>query len=117
MNINRPKIVFLIFIAVIMALGCTSYSTRQLLNIHLEMSKGDVMSVFDEPVTVRESLTNRYGQVVEVWEYELYKPNHTQPTLYWMYFHDGTLVKWCEGGGWKIWEERATEVYEMEFAE
>ncbi len=117
MSITDVKIKTAILVLSVLIMSCTSYSTRQLLKVHLEMSKADVMSVLDEPATVRESLTNRYGQVVEVWEYELYKPNHTQPTPYWMYFHDGTLVKWCEGGSWRIWEERAAEIYEMQFPE
>ena len=110
---RKPVVIVFLFGALF--LTCTVISTRDLLKIHLEMSKTDVQSVLEEPVTVRESLTNMYGQIVEVWEYELYKPNHERPTKYWLYFHDDVLVKWCEGGGERQWKAEADKVYQMKF--
>lgn len=53
--------------------GCQT-STQELAELSLGMSQGDVRDRIGEPTVVRGGVTNRYGQVVEVWEYELERP-------------------------------------------
>jgi hypothetical protein len=113
---NDPrKIIGIILLIGAVTITCSTLSTRDLLKIHLEMSKEQVQAVLDKPVTVKESLTNNYGQLVEVWEYQLYKPDENHPTKYWLYFHDDVLVKWCEGGDHRRWLDEADEVMAKRF--
>jgi hypothetical protein len=69
----------------------------------------------DRPTAARGSMTNKYGQVVEIWEYGLYKQVdafHGRYTYYWLYFHDNKLVQWGEAGDW---QKEADRIYEMRF--
>jgi len=78
------------------------------------------MEILGEPDAARGSIRNKYGQVIEVWEYEKQKRDTRRgniytglaPTMYWLYFYDGRLVQWGEAGDWKA---EADRIYEMRF--
>ncbi|MCI0690383.1 hypothetical protein L0337_00080 [candidate division KSB1 bacterium] len=86
------------------------------MKLNLEMRKSEVISAIGKPTAVRGALTNKYSQVIEVWEYAMYKTDDDaqsgRPTLYWLYFYDGKLVQWGEAGDWR---SEADRIYEIRF--
>lgn len=103
---------------VTMVLMLASCAPRQasLARVSLDMSKDQVIEQIGEPNAVRGAIRNRFGQVVEVWEYQLYQyagairglsPYHR---TYWLYFVDGVLAQWGEAGDW---EREADRIYEV----
>jgi len=107
------KILYFILILIFL-IGCAT--TGKLMNLRLKMFKDDVISVMGNPTAVRGSMTNKYGQVIEVWEYALYRTGDDAfygiPTYYWLYFYDGNLVQWGQAGDW---QREADRIYEMRF--
>jgi len=118
------------------ATGCTT-SSDQLTQIQLGMSKEQIQEQLGGPRAARGSIKNKYGQVIEVWEYRLAMPtDETAGTIvgktfltiftlgagamefkgerrnYWLYFHDGKLVQWGEAGDWR---READRIYEFRF--
>ena len=94
--------------------GCVT-STNTLYKLNLDMTKQEVVKTMGEPDAARGSMRNKFGGVVEVWEYKL----TTTPTFgawessyYWLYFYDGKLVQWGKAGDW---EREADRIYEMRF--
>lgn len=85
-------------------------------NLILHMTKTEVISTIGEPTADRGSIVNKDGQVIEVWEYALYKTNgdavYRSATLYWLYFYNDRLVQWGEAGDW---QREADRIYEMTF--
>jgi hypothetical protein len=79
------------------------------------MTKDEVLSTMGKQTAVRASMTNKYGQVIEVWEYGLHKAAFgiTGGTkYYWLYFYNGKLVQWGEAGDW---QREADLIYETKF--
>jgi len=107
------KILYFILILILLV-GCAT--TGKLMNLRLEMNKDDVLSVMGNPTAARGSITNKYGQVIEVWEYELLKTGSDafigKGTYYWLFFCEGELVRWGEAGDW---EKTADQIYEIRF--
>lgn len=88
--------------------GCLT-SARNLTRLRLDMPKSEVHSVLGEPTAARGSIRNKFGQVVEVWEYILDRGGAPDGT-YWLYFHDDKLIQWGEAGDWK---READRIYEL----
>lgn len=97
-----------------LVVGCAT--TGKLMKLNLQMTKPEVISSIGNPTADRGSMTNKYNQVIEVWEYALYKTDddafYGRPTFYWLYFYDGKLVQWGEAGDW---QKEADRIYEMRF--
>lgn len=96
----------ILIMALYLFLGCAG----RLMDLHLGMTKSDVVSKIGKPVSARGSITNKHGQVVEVWEYWFYKG--PQPADYWLYFVENKLVQWGEAGDW---QKEADRIYEIKF--
>ena len=100
-------------------LFCSCGPTQQVLSdISINMTKQEVKQQIGKPNTVRGSITNKYGQVVEVWEYRLYQYSGAVEglspyyDLYWLYFVDSKLVQWGQAGDW---QREADKIYEIRF--
>ncbi len=113
--------------------SCTT-PLEKLKYAHLGMSQEDVTTNIGRPAVVRGTVVNRFGQEVEVWEYRLVYPDHsdtetfkivfstltfgagspvwlvqnTQP--FWFYFVDSRLARWSEAGDWEAEKERLYEL-------
>jgi hypothetical protein len=106
------KLLYFILILILLV-GCAT--TGKLLRINLQMNKDEVLSTMGKPTAVRGSMTNKYGQVIEVWEYALYKKwigRAGGRTYYRLYFYEGKLVQWGEAGDW---QREADIIYETKF--
>lgn len=114
MNSSFFRFFGIIVLYLFLFVGCAT--TGKLMKLNLQMMKSEVISAIGEPTAARGSMTNKYDQVIEVWEYALYKTDDDaffgRPTFYWLYFHDGKLVQWGEAGDWK---READRIYEMRF--
>jgi len=93
-------------VALIVLIGCAGH----LMKLNLGMTKTEVISTMGQPVAARGSIKNKFDQVVEVWEYTLWKGPITAD--YWLYFVDGYLVRWGEAGDWQAESDR---IYEIRF--
>ena len=136
MVINKKYYLPYILVVLICASGCAS-KVSQLRHVSLDMSKSEVVSAIGEPTVARGGIRNKYGQVIEVWEYMLAMPSKDSTgeimgksalTLltfgagattfkkerknYWLYFSDSILVQWGEAGDWSKEPER---IYEFNF--
>ena len=136
MIINKKYYLPYILVVLICASGCASKAS-QLRRVSLDMSKSEVVSAIGEPTVARGGIRNKYGQVIEVWEYKLAMPSEDSTgqiigksagTLltfgmaamefkrdkknYWLYFSDSILVQWGEAGDWSKEPER---IYEFNF--
>lgn len=117
-------------------LACVT-SSEKLVTIQLGMTKGQVRQVLGEPTVARGAIRNKFGQVIEVWEYRLALPSSDSPgqviaksmgtiiTLgmgagsfkgerrdYWMYFLRDELVQWGQAGDWSREPDR---IYQFNF--
>ena len=118
------------------AANCVT-GAHNLKKVSLGMNKNQVETQLGEPTVVRGAIMNKYGQVIEVWEYRLAMPTDdsageiigkstlTLITLgmgavafkgkrkdYWLYFYDNKLVQWGQAGDWK---KEADRIYEFNF--
>jgi len=95
-----------------LVLGCAT--TGKLRNLELDMRQDEVRDVLGEPDAVRGSIFNEDGQLVELWEYGLFKTGtaafYGWPTYYWLYFVENTLVQWGERGDWDETQDRIYEI-------
>lgn len=117
-------------------LAATSCATpaENLKYAHLGMSPNDLETNIGKPNMVRGSVVNRFGQQVEVWQYDLIFPDNpdartfkiafTALTVgvgspvwlaqntktYWFYFVDSKLARWNEAGDWESEKERLYEL-------
>ena len=110
-----PKILFsTIILLSLLLISCAT--TSKMINLHLDMTKDEVIKVNGDPTVVRGSIKNKYDQIIEVWEYAEYKTStdafHGWETSYWFYFYDGKLVQWGEAGDWR---KEADRIYEYRF--
>ena len=101
------------------------------------MKKEDVMKKMGKKGAARGSMINKYGQVIEVREYQVDRGKSDSqlgreltftvltlglgaPVLlaegeietYWLYFHDGQLVQWGKAGDWA---EAERSIYDVNF--
>lgn len=114
MNHSSKKSSLYILLCIIFFVSCAT--TGKLSKIRLEMTKPEVQSSIGNPAVVRGSMRNKYNEVIEVWEYRLFKTDNDaffdRPTYYWLYFCEDELVQWGEAGDW---EKEADRVYDMRF--
>lgn len=130
---------FLIIGLCISLVGCAT--TRRLQQISLGMTKDEVVTKIGNPTVVRGCITNKHGQVVEVWEYNLRvkqvgvgevvgktflaictlgislaishpRERGAEKRDYWLYFINDKLVQWGQAGDWKT---EADRIYEFRF--
>jgi hypothetical protein len=92
--------------------GCLT-SAKRLTRVHLDMTKDQVTAVLGQPTAARASIRNKYGQVIEVWEYLLDRGLAPDGT-YWLYFYDDKLVQWGEAGDW---QREADRIYSLRFGQ
>ncbi len=127
---KRLTFIFICIIPLVFA-GCAHMvKARKLMTISLGMDKQQIINMLGEPIIVRGSMTNKFGQIIEVWEYYIRK-EHTsgakavitltmgalfliggQEETYWFYFYDNKLVQWCKAGDW---ETAAHNIQEIRF--
>ncbi|MFQ5893029.1 MAG: hypothetical protein ACE5H5_01825 [Nitrospinota bacterium] len=105
----------------------------QLQTVKLGMTKDDVIKNLGPPTAVKGTITNQFGQKIEVVEYMLALPDdpdtaafktitatvtaglaspawlvqNTKP--FWLYFLDAKLAKWEEAGDWNEEAKRLVE--------
>jgi len=117
---SKLKLVLFVPLALLLLEACvTGRSSSELIKLRLDMTKGQVFAALGEPSAARGSIRNKYDQVIEVWEYQLRKPEedndmymHNTKYPYWLYFCNGKLVQWGAAGDWR---READKIYEMRF--
>jgi len=107
------------------------------MTVSVDMDKQQVTRQLGKPSVLRGSIKNKFGQVVEVWEYRVDQGKSRSqfavelgatlctfgllsPVLlkegkvdtYWLYFCDNSLVRWGQAGDW---EREASAIYEFNF--
>ena len=107
------------------------------MSISISMTKEQVIKKLGRPSIFRGSMINKFGQVVDVFEYEVDRGKDggqivcetlfTIGTLgfgapifaskgkietYWFYFYDNKLVQWGKAGDW---QQQASAIYEVRF--
>ncbi|MDY6951187.1 MAG: hypothetical protein SWE60_06730 [Thermodesulfobacteriota bacterium] len=94
----RMKPAFFTSIAVVtLCLSLIACSTtRKLKDLSTGMTAAEVVSLLGEPGIAREPMTNQYGQVVELWHYEMYNNHVDAYQAYFLYFYEGKLARWAE---------------------
>jgi len=118
--------------------ACSHYASKESLdNISLMMTKDEVIQTMDGNGIARGSIINKYGQVIEVREYQIdHGKSGSQvgaevaltlltfgfcaPILfsegeigtYWLYFCNGNLVQWGRAGDWA---EAQKMIYDINF--
>jgi len=104
----------MIFVFILLIFSCAT--TGQLMRIRLDMTRPQVVSAMGDPTAFRGAITNKYDELIEVWEYALYKTDDDaflgRPTFYWLYFSDGILVQWGQAGDW---QREVDRIYEIRF--
>ena len=77
-------------IVLLLCLGLVGCATaKQFSKAFVGMSKEEARKTIGSPDALKGSIINKYGQLVEVWEYSRYKGGGTifhTPTKYWFYF-------------------------------
>ena len=140
MNEKLVNIVFKIgatFLLCLLLLSNCATSAQNLRKVSIGMTKDQVAENLGEPTVVRGSIMNKYGQVIEVWEYKLAMPTDDNAgtiigksaltvitfgvgaisfkgkrEMYWLYFYDNKLVQWGQKGDWK---QETDRIYEFNF--
>jgi hypothetical protein len=119
--------------AMLASISC-ALPAEKLKYAHLGMSKENLQTNVGKPNLVRGTVINRYGQEVEVWEYQLVYPDDpdlksfkvifsiltagagspvwlVQTTkTFWFYFVDSKLARWNEAGDWAVERDRLYEL-------
>lgn len=130
---TSPYAAALAALTMIAATSC-AIPAEKLKYAHLGMSQDDLETNIGKPNLVRGSVVNRFGQQVEVWQYDLIFPDRPDAkafkivfsTLtagagspvwlvqntrtYWFYFVDSKLARWNEAGDWEAEKERLYEL-------
>lgn len=122
----------------VVSIGCAKTTkSKKLRKVSLGMNKEQVVSDLGEPAAVRGAVKNKYGQVIEVWEYKIRMPSTdstgekigkgvlTYITIgmaasmyknplkdYWFYFLSDNLVQWGEAGDWS---KEQKQIYEIKY--
>ena len=123
-------------VLILFALTSCASSAKRLATIELCMTKDEVIEKLNTPKFVRGAIINKFGQNIEVLEYDLAVPKDSRqryddvlltvgtlgllsPVLFvrktetfWLYFADSKLVKWGKAGDWKA---EADSIYEIRF--
>lgn len=114
MKRNKHISGFVYVLLLLLLVNCAT--SGKLIRLQLQMTKSEVTKAIGNPTAARGSITNRYGQVIEVWEYALFKSDNDaffeRRTFYWLYFFDNRLVQWGEAGDW---QREADRIYEIRF--
>ncbi len=96
-------------ICLFLFVGCAT--TAQFINLDLGMSKKDVINTLGEPELARGAITNKYGQLIEVWEYNRLVSNWSwEKRRMWVHFSNGKLAQWGQAGDWKKEADRIIEI-------
>jgi len=110
----RKHLIF-IFATMVLSLtlsSCSQYTMGQKFDdISISMSKDEVLESLGAKGMARGSIINKHGQVIEVREYEVWRPCVGIET-YWLFFCDGQLVKWGKAGDWA---EAQRNIYDINF--
>ncbi len=117
MSNNRTTLFkFILILILTFVIGCAP-SKSLLMRISLDNTKETVLKQVGEPLAVRGAIKNKFGQIVEVWEYRFCSggeidipPYSSNCDYYWLYFVDGVLAQWGEAGDW---EKEADRIYEF----
>ena len=93
--LSRTAIVISMICAMLI-FGCAT--TGNFMKLRLNMTKSEVIKVMGKPTTSSGSMTNKDGQVKEVWEYRKFE-GHSAPfvehySYFWLFFLDDELVQW-----------------------
>ncbi len=108
------KRIVLGLVIIIFVIGCAPPSPNRLSSLRASIGLDEVKRYIGEPSARRGELMNKYGQVIDVFEFELAEDTTTGKTNhYWLYFMDGKLVKWEEAIDW---DESYRKIYETKFA-
>ena len=92
--------------------GCIA-TTSEFIRLELDMPKAEVLKTIGEPDVARGSIRNKYGELIEVWEYYRYVSGWSwDKKRMWVYFADGYLVQWGEAGDWA---READRIYEIRY--
>jgi len=104
-----------IALVVLLAAGCGPRPASHLQRLSLGMTKNQVTGkkVLGSPNAVKGAIRNKHGEIVHVWEYRLQVAKWAKDR-YWLYFVDGTLVRWTDGED-KDWSEEEQRIYETRF--
>ncbi len=100
------RLILVLFFTLVFA-SCLP-TTQKLSYLQLDMTKSETTDAIGPPVSVRGSIKNKYNQIVDVWEYELYKKGRRRD--YWLFFVGDRLVQWGEAGDWNN-----KNIYEIRF--
>jgi len=88
------------------------------MQVSLGMTKEEVIKSIGEPELRRGAITNKFGEVVEVWEYRVLGKGKLLDIMqwdaddYWFYFVESKLVQWGKAGDWR---READRIYEIRF--
>lgn len=112
-------------------LGCgiavpLTHNKEKLSQLELLMTQQQIRTLISDPDEVRGSLKNVDGDIVTVWQYDLYKKssgwvnlglgifpfftltwwtptlgNYNRPDSYWLYFVGDKLAQWGRAGDWQ----------------
>jgi len=84
-------------ICAMLIFGCAT--TGNFMKLRSNMTKSEVIRVMGRPTTSSGSMTNKDGQVIEIWEY--WKSNEywlniveENRSYFWLFFSDDELVQW-----------------------
>ncbi len=94
--LSRTVIVISMILAMLI-FGCAT--TGNFERLRLNMTKSEVIRVMGRPTTSSGSMTNKDGQVIEVWEYRKFNEYwlnivEEQYSYFWLFFSDDELVQW-----------------------
>jgi hypothetical protein len=103
-----------------------SYNKEKLSQLQILMTQQQVRTFIGDPDEVRGSLKNIDGDIVTVWQYDLYRKssawtnlglgifpfftltwwtptlgNYNRPDSYWLYFVRDKLAQWGRAGDWQ----------------
>jgi hypothetical protein len=111
------KIFAIWFLCLIFAISCAT-PRSSLKQVSLGMTKEEVIKSIGEPEVRRGAITNKFGQVIEVWEYRILAKGKLLDIMawdaddYWFYFVEGKLIQWGKAGDWR---READRIYEIRF--
>jgi hypothetical protein len=109
MGMRLPYLKAIVAVTLCLALVACA-AARKLRKLDQGMTPSEVISVLGEPEIAREPMTNKHGQIMELWHYELYNNHIDAEEAYFLYFYEGKLVKWGKATDWP--RER---IYKMKF--
>ena len=113
------KLIIVICFIFCLSVACAT-SRSSLRQVSLGMTKGDVVKTVGDPEVTRGAIINKFGQVIEVWEYRVMAKGKLLDIMpwdaddYWFYFMEGRLVKWGKAGDWQKEPDR---IYEIRFGD